>query len=122
MSNAIPFGRVILDATPVEVPTRLKMPASRAEQIREFIRHELSLQAAAQGHETFEEADDFSIDETEPLTPYELMMLDGEIQPLVEKILASRQSPPVDSGGVADKTAPPSGAAPSPQSSDTPND
>lgn len=90
MSITIPFGRVVLDATPVELPTRLSMPVSRADQIREFIRHEVSMQASVQGHESFEEADDFSLDEDQPLTPYELAMLDGEIQPIVDRILADR--------------------------------
>lgn len=72
------LGFEVPDSRPVEVPTRLKMPLSRAEQIRAFIRHELSRSADENGRESFEEADDFSIDEAEPYSPYELRELEGQ--------------------------------------------
>lgn len=70
-----------LDTTPVEVPTRLKLPQSRTDQIRAFIRQELSMRAENQDHETFEEADDLEPDDEEylPFTPYEL----NELEPPV---------------------------------------
>lgn len=80
MNNPSPFEPV--DNTPVEIPTRLRLPQSRTDQIRSFIRQELSRQALDQGHETFEEADDFEIDEEDsPLSPYELHDLEPPAPP-----------------------------------------
>jgi len=65
-------GYEIPDNTPVAIPTRLRMPQSRTEQIRAFIRSELSRQSADHGQESFEEADDFSLDDgQEWVSPYE---------------------------------------------------
>lgn len=65
-------GFEIPDNTPVEVPTRLRGGTSRIEQIRRFVRFEMSQQAARQGEETFEEADDFSLAGGEEwFSPYE---------------------------------------------------
>ena len=67
-----------VDNTPVEIPTRLRLPQSRTDQIRAFIRAELSAQSQAQGHESFEEADDIEPDDEDglPYTPYELADLE----------------------------------------------
>lgn len=67
-----------LDDTPVEIPTRLRLPQSRTDQIRQYIREEMSRAAADQGHESFEDADDFDLDDEEdmPLSPYEIRMLE----------------------------------------------
>lgn len=73
----LPDGRVILDATSIEVPSRLTLPQNRSAMLQQFVRDELSRRAAEEGHESFEEADDFSFDEDEPMTPYELAMLDS---------------------------------------------
>lgn len=68
-------GHEVPDQTPVEVPTGLRRPPSIHEEIKRFIRSELSRQAQANEMETFEEADDFEIDDSEiddlP-TPYQL--------------------------------------------------
>lgn len=67
------FGREIPDPTPMEVPHDWKRPLSLHEEIRRFVRSELSRQAEAQGEESFEEADDFDVDEDpDPLSPYEI--------------------------------------------------
>lgn len=91
-------GHEILDTTPVEIRTKLRMPQSQAVRMRQFIQHELSRMAQETGHETLEEADDFSIPGEEWISPYE-----GDFDPL-----------PIDSGAGGDKTAPPTGAAPTP--------
>lgn len=66
-------GREILDPTPVDFPLNFKRPMTIQEQIRTFIRQELSQTAAAQGEETFEEADDFDVDDDfDPTSPWEL--------------------------------------------------
>lgn len=67
------FGQELPDPTPVAVPHNWNKPLSLAEQIKRFVRNELSIQAAAEGQESFEEADDFEVDEDpDPLSPYEL--------------------------------------------------
>lgn len=62
-----------VDTTPVEIPTRLRLPQTRTDQIRAYIREELSRAQADQGQETFEEADDLEPDDEEYLaySPYE---------------------------------------------------
>lgn len=68
-----------VDRTPVEIPTRLRLPQSRTDQIRAFIREEISRKAEAAGVETFEEADDIEPNEDEgelPFSPYELNELE----------------------------------------------
>lgn len=65
-------GYEIPDNTPVELPTRLRLPPNRIYQMRQLVRAELSRAAAEQGHETFAEADDFDLpDGEEWLSPYE---------------------------------------------------
>lgn len=65
-------GYEIPDNTPVELPTRLRVSVNRVTQMRQLIRAELSRQAADQGDETFEEADDFDLpDGEEWFSPYE---------------------------------------------------
>lgn len=66
-------GREIPDPTPVAVPAGWARPPSMEELIRRHIRVEMSRQAADQGLETFEESDDFEVDEEgDPLSPYEI--------------------------------------------------
>lgn len=73
-------GYEVPDNTPVEMPTRLKLPQSRVDQIRQFIRQELSLQAQDDGMESFEEANDLEPDDEDyqPLTAYELADLEPD--------------------------------------------
>lgn len=79
--SQVKAGYEPVDNTPVEVPTRLRLPQSRTEQMREFIRREMSLNAQEAGHESFEEADDIEPDDEEnmPLSPYELHMLEPSV-------------------------------------------
>lgn len=66
-------GREIPDNTPVAVPAGWARPPTIEELIRRHIRVEMSRQAADQGMESFEEADDFEVDEDgDPLSPYEI--------------------------------------------------
>ena len=102
--DGVVTGKVILDDTPVELPTRLKVPQSRADQIRQFIRQEMSAQAAAQGHETFEEADDFEWEDSDHLTPYELALLDGA-EMAIQQIREARAAPKAPAADAASKPA-----------------
>lgn len=67
-------GIEFLNPTPVAIPIGMERPPSLKEQIQRVLRTELSMQAAAQGEETFEEADDFDVpeDDPDPVSPYEM--------------------------------------------------
>lgn len=67
------LGRELPDPTPLEPPIGYVPQESMVDHIRNMIRTELSRSAADAGEETFEEADDFAIDEDDPdpHTPYE---------------------------------------------------
>lgn len=82
MAKLDEHGREVLDQTPRAIPLKhLRSRSSRDEDIRALIRQELSLRAEEQGHETFEEADDFEVgDDYDPESPYE-MMFDPEVVP-----------------------------------------
>lgn len=69
------MGREILDPTPVEMPVGMKRPESLQQMIQRLVRAQISQQAQQQGFESFEDANDFDIDEEDdlPLTVYEEM-------------------------------------------------
>lgn len=72
--NQTKEGAEIPDPTPMEPPINYVKQPSLASQIRDMVRSEALRQAAeAQGYETFEEADDFEIEDEPDLaaTPYE---------------------------------------------------
>lgn len=65
-------GREIPDPNPMEVPAGMKRPETLAEQVQRLVRTSISAHAAMTGKESFEEADDFDIEEDfDPSTPYE---------------------------------------------------
>lgn len=67
------FGHEVLDPTPAAVPLNWKRPMALADQIRLMVRNELSQSAVSQGHESFEEADDFNVgDDYDPKSNWEL--------------------------------------------------
>lgn len=66
-------GHEIPDPRPMAAPLHIRVPETLAQQIQRMVRSELSQRAADQGHETFEEADDFDVGDDEELSsPYEL--------------------------------------------------
>lgn len=74
------WGREVPDPRPVDIPAGMRRPLSLKEQIQQAIRNELSRRAAEDGEETFEEADDFEVDEDgEPVSPYEFIDLEPEL-------------------------------------------
>lgn len=114
-------GREINDPNPVFIPA-LNRPLSLQDQIKRVLRTELSQQASAQGFETFEDADDFEVDDdfdAEPgPTPY--VVMEHEIpkpvkkkpQKVEKKVIAESAPPsqttkppesPVNSGGSTPK-------------------
>lgn len=65
-------GHEIPDPTPVALPSGFKRPETLAEQVQRLVRSSISRHAEAQGHETWEEANDFEVDDDfDPSTPYE---------------------------------------------------
>lgn len=66
-------GREIPDPNPIEIPAGMKRPETLAEQVQRLVKTSVSAYAAMHGHETFEEAEDFEIeDDFDPSTPYEV--------------------------------------------------
>lgn len=72
-------GFEIPDQTRVEVPLGYTAPLTMEQRLRKYVREELSRQADDGGMETFEEADDFEVDDDgEIATPYELTEMQEE--------------------------------------------
>jgi len=71
------FGE-IPDDTPVEIPGKCHEPLSLREDMKRFIREEISKQAVDNEAESFEEANDFDIGEDE--TPIETQYTVQELQ------------------------------------------
>lgn len=70
------LGRELPDQRPVEWPANIKRPLSLQEEIQRFVRVEMAQRAADYGFETFEEADDFNVeDEEDFVSPYEMTEL-----------------------------------------------
>lgn len=73
-------GREILDPTPVAIPLGFGRPESLEEKMHRMVRSYVSAIAQNNGHESFEEADDFEVeddDTLQPSSPHELRELDG---------------------------------------------
>lgn len=67
------------DDTPVEVPLNFRRPLTLQEEIQRLIRNQMSQNAAAQGFESFEEANDFDVDDdADPFTQYEVAEMQEE--------------------------------------------
>lgn len=74
------------DPTPVEVPLGYRRPPTLQEEISRIVRQQMSQQAAAEGFETFEEADDFEVDDDpDPLSAYEMLEMAPEGPTIGEK-------------------------------------
>lgn len=74
-------GQEVLDQTPIARPVGFQRPPTMQEMIRMYVRRELSAAAAAEGHETFEEADDLDVGEDyDPSSPWELSADQEEAQ------------------------------------------
>lgn len=66
-------GHETLDTTPVAIPIKLQRADNIASEVARLVRGTLSQLAEAQGHETFEESDDFDVGEDfDPKSPYEI--------------------------------------------------
>lgn len=100
-------GREVSDSTPVEVPLNFKRPETIQEQIKRMVRQELSQVAAAAGAETFQEADDFDVEEEDdPVSRYEMTPMQEEAIARDASDLETPPPPPKDPPA-ADPPAPP---------------
>ncbi len=89
----------ILDNTPVEMPVGYHLPETLADQMRRFIREEVSA-AREDDQGSFEDEDDF-YDEDPLLSPYEMTDMQE-----VEEILAEDNEPPEPPHTIPAKTEP----------------
>lgn len=99
-------GQEIPDPTPIAPPVGFVKTKSLAEQIREMVRSErLRAEVEAQGMETFEEADDFDVEEDDPLpfTPYAIpeAPYDPQFGPANALITKGRSEPDLPEGSDA---------------------
>jgi len=66
-------GHEVLDDTPVEIPLRFRREETINEKVQRLVELNISARAEANGFETFDEADDFDVqDEYDPRSRYEL--------------------------------------------------
>lgn len=71
-----PDGKEIPDPTPIQIPAGFKRPESLIDQMRRLIRTDVSQFAEQQGAESFEESNDFDMDDDDAelrTTSYEEM-------------------------------------------------
>lgn len=79
-------GAEILDTTPIEVPLHYRRPESLEEKLKRVVHNELSQAAAAREMETFEESDDFDVEDDQDTLPSKYEMTDmQEEQPLIRR-------------------------------------
>lgn len=65
-------GEEMMDPTPVALPIAFKRPESVGQMMQRLIKNHYSKVAAAEGLDSFDDADDFDIgDDVEPKSPYE---------------------------------------------------
>lgn len=100
MSNHDELGREIPDPRPVEVPVGISKPESMNDMIRRLVRQEASRTAEEAGYESFEEADDFEV-EDEDLDALPTQYMVPEIGPDGPESLDGDQEKPseADSSG-----------------------
>ncbi len=69
-----PADKEVPDPVPLAIPVGYETPPTMQEMIQQYVREELSVQAEADGLGTFEEEDDFELDDEEqmPLSGFEV--------------------------------------------------
>lgn len=94
-------GREIPSNVPVAIPTKFKRPETIAEQVKRMVASQLSIAASQQGHESFEEADDFDVDDdVEIKSKYEL---DDEMPNVIQERPMTREERDERNKGSNDK-------------------
>lgn len=92
MSNEKKHGREYVDPTPVEWPLGLSVPESLEQKIARMVRTSVSAFAESQGAESFDEADDFDVDDPEAL-PGSAHELDDDQEAIMRDQEAVRRIP-----------------------------
>ena len=109
-----PLDREHPDPTPVALPVGYESPPTMETLIAQYVRHEVSQQASAQGFGTFEEEDDFEDDDpedlpwsefelTEPMAPDPDMPDPGTLDPVEDSPPAAPAAPPAAAGNEGDE-------------------
>lgn len=78
------LGHEIPDPRPMQVPAGMKRPETLQEQVARLVRGAISREAEEAGFETFDESEDFDVDdEFDPRTPFETVFdpVLGEVTP-----------------------------------------
>lgn len=106
-------GHEVPDPTPMAVPIGFKPPPTMVELIRMHIRREMSAVAQNQGAETFEESEDFDVedDPVDPHTPFEAVF---DPPPPDLPSQAAAAASPAPAAGSSSSTPPSSPEASSP--------
>lgn len=115
--NQTALGQEVVDDTPMAPPIGYVKQPSMVEHIRNMVRSEqLRLAAEAEGQESFEEAEDFDVeDEPEPISAYEW---EPSFEPQeVYKVTPSAS--PLKSADEAPPSGDPAPGAPAPDSKST---
>lgn len=102
------------DPVPVAPPVGMTRPMTTEERFRRIIRSEhLARIAEAQGADTFEEAEDFDVedDPIPPLTPYEEALLEPPVRPTPAPVQPAPQAPQPPQQGVSSPPAGPEGSS-----------
>lgn len=105
------FGHEMVSAVPMAPPVGFIQQPSIMENVRAMVRSELLRHAAeAEGFESFEEADDFSVedDAVDPHTPYEAVF-DPVLPQAAPVVNAPLATAPVEPATVSTAAAKPSG-------------
>lgn len=107
--NLTPDGESIVSSIPQAPPVGYKKQLSMVEIVREQVRTHLSQIAADNGHETFEESEDFDVEDDGPLpdTPWE-NEFDPPVSELREAVEASKAG---GAGGAPPAESPPAASA-----------
>lgn len=93
-------GRETLDDTPVALPLKFRRQ-SWVDQMRDFVRQELSRRAEALEAESFEEADDFDVDDDPEIRSQYEISADQEfyVPPEPEEAKPEPTETPAEAGG-----------------------
>lgn len=80
----------------IAVPEEYEKPLSLREEMRRYIRSEISAVASQQGMETLEEANDFEVDDDDDdiLSPYEVVEMEADPGPGPEPLPAEPEAEP----------------------------
>jgi len=108
MSKLDEKGREVLDTAPMALPVKFNHEPSMAEMVQQQIRVFMSQEADKKGMETFEEAEDFDVDDDyDPSSPWELdfdpveqkqFFQDQKEGTMKEEVPIDQQKPPVQGG------------------------